>query len=176
MENKQDLYELVELCRENDRTAQRIIFDRFKRAMFAICKRYAKSIPEAEDNLIEGFTKVFTNIETYDGSGSFESWVKRIIINTCTTTYNRELKHNTVERLSDVGEEEVSVEFSNSYSKEELYAALNSIALRQRLVFNMVVIDGYSYADVASVLGVSADVVRTVLYRAKQNLRKCLLK
>lgn len=176
MENRQDLYELVELCRKNDRTAQRIIFDRFKRAMFAICKRYAKSIPEAEDNLIEGFTKVFTNIETYDGYGSFESWVKKIIINTCTTTYNRELKHNTVERLDELREEKVNVEAATAYSKEDLYAALNALSFRQRFVFNMIVIDGYSYAEVASLLGVSVDVVRTVLHRTKLNLRKCLLK
>ncbi len=175
MRTTQTIEELIELCRRNDRVAQQIVFDLFKNKMFAICKRYSNSLPDAEDNLIEGFTSVFMKIDTFSGYGSFENWMRRIFINHCISSLRHSVKHSPIERFEESAFMKEEIETEIIYSKEELYDALNSIENRQRMVFNMVAIDGYSYKEAAKEMNASVDVVRTILFRARQNLRKYLL-
>ncbi len=175
MEDKREIDELVKLCRQNDRKAQRIVFDKYKDAMFAICRRYAKSSAEAEDALVSGFMNVFKNIDSFSGKSDFSWWVKRVIINNCINTYESELRHNQVEKMPYLPEEIYEIESSSRFSDEELYQALNSLSERSRIIFNLIVIDGYKNSEVAQQMGMSADMVKATLYRCKMKLRNYLI-
>lgn len=170
-ENKDKIDELIRLCCQNDKQAQRKIFEQFKNSMAAVCRRYSSSRAEAEDNLIDGFIRAFAKISSYDGRGSFEGWLRKVMINNCLSVYQRNtitISHEPIENFADeTGNEEVSARFS----KEELYEALDSLGERQKTAFNMIVIDGYSYAEAAKELKTNANVVKTLVYRAKQKLK-----
>lgn len=171
MKNTQKIEELVELCRKNDRVAQQTVFDLFKSSMFAICRRYSRSLPEAEDNLIDGFTNVFTKIQTYDERGSFENWARKIFVNACLSCYEREFKHYRTERLDETHISNTIEEISDTYSKEELYEAINSLNDKYRVIFNMIAIDGYTYEETAKEFGTNINVIKTILHRTRQQLR-----
>lgn len=174
MEEKKEIVELVELCRRNDRVAQRKIFERYKGVMFSICKRYMRSSAEAEDALISGFTNAFLKMDSYNGSGTFGSWLKAIMVNNCINLHRQELRRNQVERGEEREEFVEEPEVEDRFSTDELYEAINSLDERYRTVFNMVVVDGYKYAEVAECLNSKVEIIKTILYRAKQKLKMYL--
>lgn len=171
MKEKREIVELVELCRRNDRVAQRKIFERYKGVMFSICKRYMRTSAEAEDALISGFTNAFLRLDSYNGSGTFGSWLKAIIVNNCINLHKQELRRNQVERMSEKEEFAEEPEIADRFSADELYEAINSLDERYRTVFNMIVVDGYKYAEVAECLDSKVEIIKTILYRAKQKLK-----
>ncbi|MCB0615065.1 MAG: helix-turn-helix domain-containing protein, partial [Phaeodactylibacter sp.] len=71
--------ELIQACKEEDRRAQKMLYERYSPVMFGVCKRYLKTREDAEDVLVEAFFKVLTNIHQYKGAGSFEGWIRRIV-------------------------------------------------------------------------------------------------
>lgn len=170
-ENKDTIEELIRLCCQNNKEAQRKIFEQFKNSMAAVCRRYSSSKVEAEDNLIDGFIRAFAKISSYDGRGSFEGWLRKVMINNCLSVYQRATIALSNEPVENMAGESADKEMSERFSKEELYEALDSLGERQKTAFNMIVIDGYSYAEVAKELKTNANVVKTLVYRAKQKLK-----
>lgn len=171
MKREKQIAELVERLRSNDRAAQRMVFDMFKDGMFAICKRYAKSSSEAEDALTEGFLKVFQCIGTFSGKGSFAAWMRKIFVNNCVTIYRSELKYNSVYKTSDVPEKTPEIESPERFSVEDLYDALSCLSDKERVIFNLAAVDGLKYSEIEAELGIKVDVLKTILYRAKQKLK-----
>ncbi len=171
MEQKQQIADLIEGCRRNDRRAQRIVFEMYKDSMMALCRRYAKSSSESEDDFREGVLRGFRFIASYSGMCAFCSWIRKIFVNTCVSIYWEEYKHNSVEKMENLPEENYEMETPQRFSSEQLYEALDSLSQRQRAIFNLVVIDGCSYAEAAKELGISVDVLKTLLYRARQRLK-----
>lgn len=171
MKESREIIELVELCRRNDRVAQRKIFERYKGVMFSVCRRYMGTYAEAEDALVSGFTNAFRKMDSYKGLGSFGSWLRVIMVNNCINLYRQKQRRNFVEgtELCDDLAQEPEVE--DRFSAEELYEAIDSLDERYRTVFNMIVVDGYKYAEVAECLGSKVEIVKTILHRAKQKLR-----
>lgn len=171
MKRDRQITELVERLRSNDRAAQRMVFDMFKDGMFAICKRYAKSSSEAEDALTEGFLKVFQSIGAYSGKGSFYSWMHKIFVNNCITTYRSELRYNSVYKTPDVPEKTLEIETPERFTAEDLYDSLSCLSDKERVIFNLVVIEGLKYSEIETELGIKVDVLKSILYRAKQKLK-----
>ena len=73
--------ELIEACKKGERRAQQMLYDRYSPKMFGLCRRYVRKREDAEDVLIDGFYKVLTNIGQFQGNGSFEGWIRRIMVN-----------------------------------------------------------------------------------------------
>ncbi len=84
--------QLVEGCKNGSQIAQKQVFDGMRRILFSICLRYADNQDEAQDILQNGFIKVFKNINNFNGEGSFEGWIKRIVVNTAIDNYRRKSK------------------------------------------------------------------------------------
>src|SRR6187402_663997 len=83
--------ELVERCKKGDRHAQKRLYDQYSAKLFALCCRYIKDKMEAEDVLITSLTKIFEKVGQFKGEGSFEGWMKRIVVNE-SLTYLRKNK------------------------------------------------------------------------------------
>lgn len=173
MLQKKDVLQLIELCKSGDRKAQQKIFDLKKDELFAICKRYSKNQSEAEDMLIEGFTKIFKHIDTY-AYGDFDSWTKRIIINTCINIYNRESKRRENEIVLEEIYEEIEISSDVEYSYEDLSHCLEQLNDKHRTIFNLFAIDGYKSKEIAEILNISNDSVRTTLHRSRLKLQQLL--
>ena len=91
-----DEKQLIKACISNDSKAQRLLYEKYDARFFAVCKRYFTDIQQAEDALVKGFLKIFQNLENYSFEGSFEGWMRRIMINECLM----ELRKNKIFHLN----------------------------------------------------------------------------
>lgn len=131
--------------------------------------RYLKDQMLAEDSMIEAFMKVFTKIDSYKGEGSFEGWIKRIMVNECLM----KLRGPKVYWVAtDDYESEFSIEAFTSLEAEELYKMISDLPVGYRTVFNMYVLEGFSHTEIAENLGISEGTSKSQLSRAKAILRE----
>ncbi len=169
--------QLIDRCRKNDRTAQKILYDRYASIMFGICLRYVFERSEAEDILQEGFLKIFTKINEFEGRGSFEGWMKRVFINTAITLYHKNSKHNKNHYNIDdvhVVKSEKPVFDDSEFTNEELINIIHSLPKGYKLVFNMYAIEGYKHKEIAEMLNIDINTSKSQYSRAKKLIRKKL--
>lgn len=173
---------LVEGCRKGDRRSQMRVYELLFGKMKVVCLRYTRNNDQAEDMLQEGFIKVFTGIEKYNGNGSFEGWVRRIMVNTAIDHYRKQ-KNDFVlldedKSLEDFVEAEVDVEDDDAYSfsPEEITEAMQKLTPAYRTIFNLYVFEHLSHKEIAEKLGISDGTSKSNLAKAKRNLKNILLK
>ncbi|CAM3325351.1 Sigma-70 family RNA polymerase sigma factor [Flavobacterium longum] len=163
------LDQLIHDCKNNDTKAQEQLYRLFSSKLFAICLKYSRNYAEAEDNLQDGFLIVFDKIHQYNFKGSFEGWIKRIMINNILQQYRKvsflELTH---ENIAD----EPEVEIDETVSLDFLMKIIQELPDRYRLVFNLYVIDGYSHNDIADMLDISTGTSKSNLSRARVILKE----
>jgi RNA polymerase sigma-70 factor (ECF subfamily) len=175
------LFEVINGCMKGDRKCQQIIYEKFYGKMLAVCMRYSKSREEARDILQDGFIKVFTNIKKYGSTGSFEGWLRRIMINTAIDNIRRSkhlLQSTVPDDITDTSDEVNDEEENNKFAditSEQIMEAIQQLSPAYRTVFNMYVIDGYSHKEIAQRLGISEGASKSNLAKAKRNLRKILM-
>lgn len=163
--------QLIESCRNGDRKAQKLLFDRYSPKMFGVCRRYVKNYEDAEDMLVEGLYKVLANIHKFKGSGSFEGWIRRIIVNECLMFLRK--KHNfkmTVE-ISEV-DVKSTVTVLDELAAQDILNLLNKLPTGYRTVFNLYVIEGYKHREIAEILNISINTSKSQLILAKKKLQK----
>ena len=168
---------IIEACGKGSKKAFRELYRKYAPVLLGICTRYSRDINEAEDILQEGFIKIFNKIGSFRSEGSFEGWMKRIMINTAINHYHKNLKHQRYveineiqEQLSDDNDQEIDPELP--VNKEIILAIVQNMPEGYRFVFNMFVFEGYSHAEIAEKLGVSVNTSKTQLFKARQYLRK----
>ena len=173
--------ELVSGCAKGDRKSQQKIFESFYGKMLVVCLRYSKNTDEAKDILQEGFIKVFANIGKFDGKGSLEGWIRRVIVNTAIDTV-RKNKHNLFDdfesqknKLSESIEEEAFTD-EFEFSANDVLNALHQISPAYRTVFNLYILEGYTHKEIAEKLEISEGTSKSNLAKAKMNIKKLLLK
>lgn len=149
----------LEGCREGNRRAQQKLFKHFYSPMFRLCMRYADSTDEAEDMLSEGFLKVFSNLDKYENTGSFESWMKRVMLN-AALDYRR--KFSPKAELTDISEvaetDRIGYDVNaaiGSLSSEAIISLIQQLPPMTRTVFNLFVFDGFSHSEIAQQLNIS---------------------
>ena len=164
------LKKLINKCKQKDNKAQSEIYQLYAGKLFALCLKYSRNYQEAQDNLQNGFITIFNKIEQYNFKGSFEGWLKRIVINTALQTYREKDVLNLItEEVTDeveieVDEEQVSLEF--------LLKLIQELPNRYRLVFNLYVLDEYSHREIANMLGISEGTSKSNLARARYILQE----
>ena len=140
-----------------------------------MCMRYAKDKQEAEDILQDGFLKIFGRISQFSGIGSFEGWMKRIIINTAITNYRQNLKHYYKQSIDDVNETDFEItSVEQEYSLEELLKVVQDLPPGYRMVFNMFAIEGFQHKEIAQMMGVDVTTSKSQYSRARKLLRSKL--
>lgn len=170
--------EILEGCKSGERHAFGLLYKKYAPAMLGICMRYCKHKEEAEDVLHEGFIKVFSNVSKFRGEGSFEGWIKRIMINTSLSYYQANLKQyfqSGVEDLKDLttGDEDSGV-YSNAPPRSELLSLIQDLPDGYRFVFNMYVFEDFSHKEIADALGISVNTSKSQLAKARRRLQKKL--
>ncbi len=164
------LKQLILNCKRSDIKAQSEVYHLFAGKMFALCLKYSKNKQEAEDNLQDAFITIFDKISQYKFRGSFEGWMKRIVINTALQTYRQKNVLNLIEdNLPDEVELEVNDE---NISLEFLLKIIQELPERYRMVFNLYVLDGYSHKEVSHLLGIAEGTSKSNLSRARLILKE----
>jgi len=163
------LKKLINKCKKKDNKAQSEIYQLYAGKLFALSLKYSRNYQEAQDNLQNGFITIFDKIGQYKFEGSFEGWLKRIIINIALQTYREK---NVLNLVTEDIPEEVDLEMDEEQvSLDFLLKLIQELPNRYRLVFNLYVMDGYSHREVANMLNISEGTSKSNLSRARVILR-----
>ncbi len=170
---------ILERCKNGERLAQQQLYEHFKGKMFAVCLRYANSRQDAEDVLQEGFVKVFRDLHQYRGEGSFEGWLRRVIVNVALQHLRKQKGGLQFSELENV-EYKLSDTDDSVFEENEKAAALIKLMQKMptgfRTVLNLYVLEDYSHQEIANEMGISVGTSKSQLNRAKAFLKGLLEK
>jgi RNA polymerase sigma factor (sigma-70 family) len=165
-----DLNQLINDCKKNNRKAQEQLYRIYSPKLFAVCLKYSRNYAEAQDNLQDGFLLIFNKIEQFSFKGSFDGWLKRVMINNVLQQYRNQTFLSLVNE--DVAEDyEVEIE-DDHISMDYLLKIIQELPDRYRLVFNLYVIDGFSHAEIAEMLTINVGTSKSNLARARMILKE----
>lgn len=142
--------------------------------MYVVCLRYARNASDAADILQEGFVKVFTKLDQFQFQGSFEGWIRRIMVNTALRAYQRQRFDQETTGLERLPDMPVDPDAVSTLSEAELIALINRLPEGYRVIFNLVAIEGYSHAEAAEMLGIQESTSRSQLTKARRWLAEQL--
>ncbi len=163
------LEKLINDCKNKDAKAQEQLYKLYSSKLFAVCLKYSRSYAEAQDNLQDGYIIIFSKIGQFNFKGSFEGWLKRIMINNVLQKYR---SVSFLELVTDEIPDQVELELDDeSISLDYLLKIIQELPDRYRLVFNLYVIDGYSHKEIAEMLDISTGTTKSNLARARMILK-----
>lgn len=140
--------------------------------MFGLCLQYTNEYEEAKDILQEGFIRVFTNLNQYNQKGSFEGWIRRIMINTALEKYRDKNYLARVDDEIEKREEIIEVDIVDDLSAQELMKFIHDLSPKYRMVFNLYAIEGYSHKEIGVLLNISEGTSKSNLSRARTILQE----
>lgn len=178
--NQDILHTIIKGCINGDKKSQKELYKLYYSKMMNVCFRYAKNADDAQDLLQDGFVKVFSHLKSYDFKGSFEGWIRKIMVNTAIDFYRKNKGIFFVDDEDGFILETSRVESADSiysnFGVEDIMAAIQKLSPVYKTVFNMYVIDGYQHKEIAEQLNISEGTSKSNLSKAKQNLQELLLK
>ncbi|MBP5413101.1 MAG: sigma-70 family RNA polymerase sigma factor [Bacteroidales bacterium] len=165
--------ELIDKCiQSNDRQAQKELYNRYSAVMFAICLRYMPTYEDAEDALVTGFTSIFTKLNSFQNKGSFEGWMRRIMVNNAISMLRSNSKYAVTlneDAMYDLQSPHNTIE--SGMNAKDIIALIRQLPTGYRSVFNLYAIEGYSYEEIAEMLNINIGTVRSQLFKARKILQ-----
>ena len=163
---------MIKGCVKNNATCQQMLFEQYAGIMMTICLRYSCDHTEAEDMLQEGFIRIFRYIKQYKFEGSFEGWLKRIVVNAALRILQKKVIH-----FSEISEEAKDLQQADSdilsnLSEREILKLISNLPAGYRVVFNLYVLEGYSHGEIAELLKINTGTSRSQLSKAKRTLQE----
>ncbi|PRY15645.1 RNA polymerase sigma-70 factor (ECF subfamily) [Pontibacter ummariensis] len=165
--------ELIAGCQKADSKAQKHLYERFASQMYGVCLRYLKNEMDAEEALLNGFMKIYQYIDRFEAKGSFEGWVRRIMVNEALAFLRKkEPLHLAIEdssvQIAGLGGADQDL------AEEELLELLRTLPAGYRAVFNLYAIEGYSHKEIADMLGITEGTSKSQLSKARAMLQRRL--
>ncbi len=171
----EQLKELIQACINGDRHSQSRLYERFAPKMFAVCMRYSKNREEAEDIMQEGFVQVFKSLRGFKYAGSFEGWVRKIMVHCAIQHYRSKSKMHPVVDIETIQTQQICKEdILARIQKKELLQMVQALPPAYRMVFNLYVFEGMKHREIAAELGVSEGTSKSNFFDAKQILQKAV--
>lgn len=167
--------ELIDRCLRGDRQGQKALYDRFAPLLFSVCRRYLRTREDAEEALGNALFKVMTNLQSFNGLGSFEGWVRKIAVNEALQMLRKQ--KILVFGLDEhpLADREDSFNIEADLNAREIMELLDQLPPGYRTVFNLYVIEGYKHQEIADELRISINTSKSQLILAKDKLKKILL-
>jgi RNA polymerase sigma-70 factor (ECF subfamily) len=169
MDNRLQL--LIAGCLRGETAPQRRMFEQYQSMLFAVCLRYARDRPEAQDMLQEAFLKIFRDVGQYKGEGAFEGWLQRVTVRTALQYIRRRNPIRFAENYDDLPPESRNFHPDSGLSGEALLHMVQQLPVGYRTVFNLHCIEAFSYPEIAAELGITESTVRSQYARACKHLR-----
>lgn len=165
----QEETEIIKLAVENNRQAQQQIYSKFSSKMLSVCRQYIKDIQLAEDVMITAFMKVFTNLKNFEHKGSFEGWIRRIMVNECISYLRVQKKVKFAEDEFFI--EESFNEIDSQFTVEQIQYLIDALPDGYKMVFNLYAIEGYKHNEIAKMLGINEGTSKSQLSHARKMLQ-----
>lgn len=168
---------ILEGCLRNDSNAQRELYNQYSPKMLAVCYRYAHNREDAEDMLQEGFIKVFLQLRTFENRGSFEGWIRKIIVHTCINILKKNKKFNESVDLIHASAIQIREDSVPAVVQvKQIVECIRTLPIGYRTVLNLFAIEGYSHREIAQLLDIEESTSRSQFTRAKSMLEDLLIK
>jgi RNA polymerase sigma-70 factor (ECF subfamily) len=167
---------IIEGCKKRKSDAQQALYDRYSGKMFALCLRYAKHSAEAEDILQEGFIKVFDKISSFRGDGSFEGWIRRIMIHTAIKYYHKASRKNEAIGWESLPDNPLKPDVYGQLDADQILGLIQELPEGYRLVFNLHALEGYKHKEIADMLEIGESTSRSQLTKARSMLQNMIEK
>ena len=165
----QEEKELIELAVENNRHAQQKIYSKFASKMLSVCRQYIKDVHQAEDIMITAFMKVFTSLNHFEHKGSFEGWIRRIMINECISFIRVQKKVKFIEDENYLEESYNNIE--SQFSVDDIQFLIDNLSDGYKMVFNLYAIEGFKHQEIAEILGINEGTSKSQLSHARKVLQ-----
>lgn len=166
--------ELIRGCIKGKESYQFEVYKRYSPKMFGICLRYCASREEAQDVLQDGFIKVFNKIDTFKFTGSFEGWIRKIMVNTALRNKYITFRSHEVYNFKGVEHTSTDEKVTNKLSLMDLMKLVNELPQGYKMVFNLFAVEGYSHKEIADMLNIQEATSRSQYLRSRQMLREKL--
>jgi RNA polymerase sigma factor (sigma-70 family) len=168
--------ELIKGCIREDRHLQGLLYEKYANKMYAVCLRYSKTREEAEDVLQDAFMKILDKISYFRGEGSFEGWMRRIMVNTALRSKDKRIMKFEPGNLEDVIEPSIGSVVLGDMNVKEIMKLINQMPEGYRLVFNLSAVEGYSHKEIGKILGINESTSRSQYARARKYLMNLMEK
>lgn len=169
--------QLVKKCLEKDALAQKQLFEFYSKRMMGVCLRYSKDKGEAQEVLQIGFIKVFEKLTLYNGKGSLEGWIRKVVVNTALDNIRKNKKF-----MDNVEMDKVDFQLQNDdvsgyeeLKAQDLLKIIQAMPTGFRTVFNLFAVEGYSHKEIAEELNISVSTSKSQYSRARVYLQKVLI-
>ena len=159
----------IQLAVESNRQAQQIIYNTYAAKMLGICRQYIKDLHQAEDVMITAFMKVFTNLGNFEHKGSFEGWIRRIMVNECISFIRANKKVSFLE--DEYYKEDSFNNIESKFSVDEIQFLIDTLPDGYKMVFNLYAIEGYKHQEIAELLGINEGTSKSQLSHARKILQ-----
>jgi len=164
--------ELITRCKAGERIAQELLYKQFAAKMLGVCMRYATDRMEAEDMLQNGFIKVFQYLKDYRNEGSFEGWVRRIMVHSSIAYFR---KHHRIVQVMDMEESGIEPSVNpaamENMDAKDLMNIIQQLSPGYKMVFNLYAIEGYSHREIGEIMGITEGASKSQLSRARAILK-----
>jgi RNA polymerase sigma factor (sigma-70 family) len=169
---------LIEKCIEDDRVYQEALYKKFAPKMYSVCKNYSESREEAMDFLQDGFFSVFDNLHKFRFEGSFEGWIRKVIVFRTIEALRRKKRYNEVLSELEVSSgisEPIEFEIGNTnLGIDRIRKLVNDLPEKAGLILKLYAIEGYTHAEIAEITGVSIGTSKSQLNRARSIIKRGL--
>jgi len=163
--------EVIRGCLQNDRKAQRALYDQYASRLYGVCLRYMKAKQDAEDAMTVAMHKILTKLDKYSGSGSLYGWMKRVTVNECLMELRkRKLQFTDIDDVAHRIDDDSRIEDSIYF--DDLKALIDQLPPGYRTVINLYLIEGYKHREIAELLGISINTSKSQLILAKKKMRE----
>ncbi len=169
-----DLDKIIKGCIKYNAGAQEELYRRYKDMLFVLSLKYCRNEAEAEDNLHNAFIEIFTSINKYKASGSFEGWMKRIAINKAIDSYKKSIQMIPI-KDDYMGDTDVT-DTEMDLPMDRLLSFVQQLPDKYRLVFSLYELDDHSHKEIAQLLDISEGTSKSNLHRAKAILKEKIIK
>nr|WP_221898744.1 RNA polymerase sigma factor [Robiginitalea sp. SC105] len=165
---------LIKRAQAGHREAQQQLYEQWSPKMLAVCRRYIRDLHFAEDVMIEGFVRVFKNLGTFRHDGSFEGWIRRIMVRQAIDFLRKKQFVVLDETLPETPDHTVGE--SDFLELRQIHELIDALPEGYRTVFVLYVVEGYKHPEIAELLDISESTSKSQLYKARKLLQEQLEK
>lgn len=167
--------ELIKGCIREEKSYQQRLYKTYAGKMLVVCMRYTRNRQEAEDVLQDGFIRIFDNIRKFSFNGSFEGWVRRIMINCALRNFRKSSYQKEQIGIAEDYDIPTNAKIYDKLSEQELMNMIDELPEGYKMVFNLYAIEGYSHKEIADIMDINEGTSRSQLNKARKYLQKKLL-
>jgi RNA polymerase sigma-70 factor (ECF subfamily) len=170
----QEEQSIIKLATENNRYAQQQIYTKFAPRMLSVCRNYIKDVHQAEDVMITAFMKVFVHLKDFESKGSFEGWIRRIMVNESISFIRAQKKVSFLE--DEYYKEQGFNNIESNFSVEDIQSLIDNLPEGYKMIFNLYAIEGYKHKEIAEMLGINEGTSKSQLSHARKMLQELINK